>query len=145
MLQLHSHWWPSRAFLSPPFSIWHLRILNRRHKMVQHFVVQTHSYGNGCMRPWTGLSRRPLKPHTSYCLLQVTRPMPFSDIVLSSSASCCNSLNFLWNSSKIFEWYFEHVYLIPVQLWHLILSFQKYDFWLSGLKYSIHGMSSSTW
>ena len=37
------------------------------------------------------------------------------------------------------------MYLIPVQLWRLILSFQKCDFWLSGLKYSIHGMSSSTW
>ena len=82
--------------------------------------------------------------HT-YCLLHVTRPMPFLDIVLSSSASCCNSLNFLWNSSKIFEWYFEHVYLILAQLWRLISSFQKCDFCLSGLKYSIHGMSSSTW
>ena len=30
-----------------------------------------------------------------YCLLHVTRPMPFSDIVLNSSSSCCNSLNFL--------------------------------------------------
>ena len=73
----------------------------------------------------------------NYCFLHVTCPMPFS------SSSCCNSLNFLWNSSKKFKWYFEHVYLIPAQLWCPILSFQKCNFWLSEIK--CYGMSPSTW
>ena len=64
----------------------------------------------------------------------------FWTLLSSSSSSCCNSLNFLWNSFKIFKWYFKHVYLIPAQLWCLILSFQKCDFWLAGLKYLL-----STW
>ena len=67
-------------------------------------------------------------PTGFYCLLHVTCPMPFLDIVLSSSSSCCNLLNFLWNSSKIFKWYFEHVYLIPAQIMRPNFKFSKMQF-----------------
>ena len=58
------------------------------------------------------------------------------------SYSSCNSLNFWWNSSKKKKKkYFNHMYLISAKLLCLILSFEKSDFWLSGLKYSVEGMS----